>query len=263
MLIFIGHPPDFPKAAILEIIENNTWHVTLAGRFGNYPPHDPEGFLTFAKSLHTPKLYDLIKGAERVANITHYRFPASVQRHYERLTRFPEGFLVLGDAISSFNPFYGQGMSSAALQAQALQHLLKERAAGAGELEKLALSFFQKAAEIIRTPWTLTANQDLIYPQTQGARPSDLNERIQYLMDVDGLTAEDKDVHRLMVEVLNLAKPLSVLREEPLRSRIGALRLKRANQGLPVVESRAHARQAPQPRHEFCASSACPILLES
>ena len=63
---------------------------------------DSQGFLAFAKSLHTRKLYDLIKDAERVTNITHYRFPTSVQRHYERLTTFPEGFLVLGDAISSF-----------------------------------------------------------------------------------------------------------------------------------------------------------------
>ena len=136
----------------MVMIENNTWHVTLAGRFGNYPPHDIEGFLAFAKSLHTPKLYNLIKDAERVADLTHYRFSTSVQRHYERLATFPQGFLVLGDAISSFNPFYGQGMSSAALQVQALQHLLINRATGALGLENLALSFFGKAAEIILTP---------------------------------------------------------------------------------------------------------------
>jgi 2-polyprenyl-6-methoxyphenol hydroxylase-like FAD-dependent oxidoreductase len=234
MLVFTGHPPDFPNGAILEIIENDTWHVTLVGRFGNYPPHDAEGFLAFAKSLHTQKLYDLIKDAERIANITHYRFPTSVQRHYERLTKFPGGFLVLGDAISSFNPIYGQGMSSAALQVQALQHLLKKRAAEGGGLEKLALSFFEKAAEIILTPWTLTANQDLAYPQTQGERPADLKERIQYFMDVDALTAEDDEVHRLLAEVINLAKPLSVLGEEPLRSRVEAQRRKRGNQGVQV-----------------------------
>ena len=148
LLLFIGPPPDFPNGAIMEIIEHNTWHVTLMGRFGDYPPRDAEGFLAFAQALHTPKLYDLIKDAERVSDITTYRFPTSVQRHYERLTTFPEGFLVLGDAISSFNPFYGQGMSSAALQVQALQQLLAERAAGAQGLDGLALSFFPPAAQI-------------------------------------------------------------------------------------------------------------------
>ena len=222
ILLFIGPPPDFPEGAIMEIIENDTWHVTLAGRFGNYPPHDIEGFLASAKSLHTPKLYNLIKDAERVAGITHYRFSTSVQRHYERLSTFPEGFLVLGDAISSLNPVYGQGMSSAALQVQALQRLLIKRANEARGLENLALSFFKEAAEIILTPWTLTANQDLAFPQTRGERPSDLEERIRYFRDVDALTAEDDEVHRLVVEVLNLAKPLSALREEPLRSRVEA-----------------------------------------
>src|SRR6266850_3151646 len=133
----------------MEIIEDKMWHVTLAGRFGNYPPHDEEGFFAFAKSLYTPKVYDLIKDAERVTDITAYRFPTSVLRHYERLTTFPAGFVVLGDAISSFNPFYGQGMSSAALQVKELQQLLAERGAESRGLEGLALSFFPKAAGII------------------------------------------------------------------------------------------------------------------
>jgi 2-polyprenyl-6-methoxyphenol hydroxylase-like FAD-dependent oxidoreductase len=225
LLAFIGQPPDVPNGAIMEIIEGHTWHVTLMGRFGDYPPHDPEGFLAFAKALHTPKLYDLIKDAKRVTDITCYRFPTSVRRHYEHLTSFPEGFVVLGDAISSFNPFYGQGMSSAALQVQALQQILTEREAGSRGLDGLALAFFQRAAEIIDTPWTLAAGQDLTYPRTQGERPADLEESRQYFADVDTLTAEDVEVHRLVVEVLNLAKPLSALREEPLQRRVEARRM--------------------------------------
>jgi 2-polyprenyl-6-methoxyphenol hydroxylase-like FAD-dependent oxidoreductase len=194
--------------------------VTLAGRFGAYPPHDEAGFFAFAKSLYTSKLYDLIKDAERVSDITYCRFPTSVLRHYDRLTTFPEGFIVLGDAISSFNPIYGQGMSSAALQVQALQQLLTERNTGSQGLAGLAQSFFPQAAEIIVTPWTLVASQDLAYPQTQGQRPADLEEGAQYFAALDALTAEDVEVHRLMVEVFNLVKPLSVLHEEPLRSRV-------------------------------------------
>jgi hypothetical protein len=220
LLVFLGPPPDFPNGGIMEIIEDNTWHVTLVGRFGAYPPHDQAGFLAFARALHTPKLYNLVKDAEQLTEITYYRFPTSVQRHYERLTTFPAGFVVLGDAISSFNPVYGQGMSSAALQVKALQQLLTERATGVQGLADLAQSFFPKAAEIIATPWTLAATQDWAYPQTRGERPANLEEGAQYFAALDALTAEDVEIYRLMVDVFNLVKPLSALHEEPLRSRV-------------------------------------------
>jgi 2-polyprenyl-6-methoxyphenol hydroxylase-like FAD-dependent oxidoreductase len=227
LLVVIGPPPDYPNAAVMEIIEDQTWHVTLAGRFGDYPPHDSEGFLAFARALHSPRVFDLVKGAERVADITTYRFPTSVQRHYERLTTFPEGLVVMGDAISSFNPVYGQGMSSAALQVQALRQLLAGRGSGPSGLDGLAPAFFSKAAEIIETPWTLAAGRDFAYPQTQGQRPTDLEESARYFADVDTLSAEDFEVQRLLVEVLNLAKPLAVLQKEPLRSRVEAHKMRR------------------------------------
>jgi 2-polyprenyl-6-methoxyphenol hydroxylase-like FAD-dependent oxidoreductase len=219
MQVFLGPPPQFPNAAIMGEIENHTWHVTLAGRFGQYPPTDEAGFLAFAQSLHTPRLYRLIKDAERVADIVQYRFPSSLRRHYEHLTAFPEGFLVLGDAICSFNPVYGQGMSVAALQVRALQQLLTERAAESQGLAGLALAFFPKAAEVILTPWVLAVGQDLAYPQTTGERPPNMEESAQYFGALNALAIEDREVHRLLGEVFHLAKPLSVLMEEPLRSR--------------------------------------------
>jgi 2-polyprenyl-6-methoxyphenol hydroxylase-like FAD-dependent oxidoreductase len=227
LLGFIGSPPDFPNGAILAAIEQRTWHLTLVGRFGDYPPHEAGGFLAFAKALYSPKLYHLIKDAERVSAITAYRFPTSLQHHYDRLTTFPEGLVVLGDAISSVNPFYGQGMSAAALQVQALQEVLSERAATGQGLDGLPADFFPKAAAIAGRPWTLAALRDFAYPQTRGDRPADLEEQAQYFADVDALTAEDVEVQRLITEVLNLARPLSVLREEPLRSRVEAYRRRR------------------------------------
>ena len=222
LLVFNGPPPDHPKGAFMEEIEDRTWHLTLFGRFGEYPPTDEDGFYAFAQALHTPKLYDLIKDAERVAEIVHFRFPTSVLRHYEHLAAFPEGFLVLGDAISSFNPVYGQGMSSAAMQVKALQQLLTERAAGSDELDGLAMAFFPKAAEVVAAPWTLAANADFAYPQTKGERPPDARESRHYFGALFGLTGEDMEVYKLVAEVFQLAKPLSALREEPLRSRVEA-----------------------------------------
>jgi 2-polyprenyl-6-methoxyphenol hydroxylase-like FAD-dependent oxidoreductase len=220
LMNFFVPSPRFPLAAIMGEIEDRTWHVSLAGRFGNYPPADEEGFLTFAKSLPNQKLYDLINDAERVSDVTAYRFPTSVHRHYERLTAFPEGFLVLGDAVCSFNPVYGQGMSSAALQVKALQQLLNERVEQSQGLERLALAFFLRAAEVIVTPWTLAATFDFLYPQTCGTRPLNLTANAQYLATANAIAADDIKVQRLLAEVIALAKPLAALWEEPLYSRI-------------------------------------------
>jgi hypothetical protein len=33
------------NGAVMEIIENDVWHLTLAGQFGDYPPRDEQGFL--------------------------------------------------------------------------------------------------------------------------------------------------------------------------------------------------------------------------
>jgi 2-polyprenyl-6-methoxyphenol hydroxylase-like FAD-dependent oxidoreductase len=212
--------PEDPKIGIIEEIEGNVFHLSLGGRFGDYPPADESGFLAFAKSLRTPKLYDLIKDAERVTNITTYRFPTSLRRHYERLPAFPQGFLVLGDAISSFNPIYGQGMSSAALQVPALQDLLNERSQEKVPLDGLAPTFFTKAAEVVDAPWTLAANADFAYPKTTGERPPGVGEAARYFAALDALCAEDLQVHILVMKVINLVTPPSALNDEPLRSRV-------------------------------------------
>jgi hypothetical protein len=174
----------------------------------------------FAKSLPTPRLYEIIKDAERVTDIVQHRYPTSVQRHYERLAAFPDGFLVLGDAICSFNPVYGQGMSSAALQVKVLQDLLTERAEASHGLDGLARAFFPKAAEVIATPWALAAASDFAYPKTVGERPPDVEDGAHYFAALDALAAEDVEVHRLIFEVFGLSKPLSAFSAEPLRSRV-------------------------------------------
>lgn len=215
-----GPAPDYPNGAFLGAIENDLWHVSLVGRFGDFPATDEAGFLAFAKALHSPVAHDLMRGAERVTDITSYRYPTSVLRHYERLSGFPEGLLVLGDAICSFNPVYGQGMSVAALQAQMLQQVLAEWATRGDRQTTLAQAFFPKAAEAIAAPWALSSNADLAYPKTKGERPVGSKERAAYLKALGEIVNEDIDVHRLVAEVVGLAKPLSALMEEPLRSRV-------------------------------------------
>jgi 2-polyprenyl-6-methoxyphenol hydroxylase-like FAD-dependent oxidoreductase len=215
-----GPPPNHPDGAILGQIEGGLWHLSLAGRFGNCPPADRAGFLAFTERLYTRAFYDLVRDAEFAAEISSYRYPTSLWRRYERLGRFPEGLLAIGDAISSFNPVYGQGMSSAAIQAGELRSVLAERARRQLGLDGVASEFFARAANAVATPWTLAALQDLAYEKTTGERSAELGELGRYFGGLLSLAAEDPDVEQAVGEMFQLARPLSALMAEPLRSRV-------------------------------------------
>ena len=64
---------------------------------------------------------------------------------------------------------------------------------------------------------------DFVYPHTTGERPPDFAQRLQYSQALLRLAAQDADVHKLMVEVMQLLKPQSALREPALAERVRAL----------------------------------------
>jgi 2-polyprenyl-6-methoxyphenol hydroxylase-like FAD-dependent oxidoreductase len=160
----IGATPDGKRGGAMLAQEGDRWMVTLLGYFGHYAPEDLEGFIEFARSLPAPFIYEVVRDAEPLDEPASTRFPASVRRRFEKLDRFPEGFLVFGDAISSFNPIYGQGMSVAALEATDLANVL---AAGGRDL---ARRFFARAAKIVDIAWSIAAGGDLRIPEVAAPR---------------------------------------------------------------------------------------------
>ena len=127
---------------------------------------------------------------------------------------------MIGDALCTFNPIYAQGMSAAAKQAEILQRVLSDYAARSSGMDGVASSFFRQAAEFNSTPWNLAAAFDFAFPQTRGTRPPGADERARYFAALDDLQGEDAEVRRLVTEVFHLLQPLSVLQQEPLRSRV-------------------------------------------
>jgi 2-polyprenyl-6-methoxyphenol hydroxylase-like FAD-dependent oxidoreductase len=219
-LVFITGPaPTFTRRGYMIRLENESLLVSLIGRFGDYPPTEREGFLGFAKELHSDLAWRIIKDAEQLSPIAHHRFPTSVQRHYEEV-RDVDRFIAIGDALCTFNPIHAPGMSAAARQAHLLRELISERLSQARGIDGIAADFYSRAAELNSTPWNLAAGFDFSFPQTRGERPSGSEERARYLAVLDRLQAEDPEIRRLVTEVFHLITPLSALLKEPVRSRV-------------------------------------------
>jgi 2-polyprenyl-6-methoxyphenol hydroxylase-like FAD-dependent oxidoreductase len=162
--------PDKRLGVILPTEDPSLWLVTLCGVFGDHPPTDDAGFLDFARSLPIPDLYEVIKDLEPVSPILVHKLPSNLRRRYENMARFPDGLVVLGDALCSFNPIYGQGMTTAALDALALDDCLKRQVASNsnGDLTGLSMQFQKRAASVIANPWLMATAEDMRYPEFAG-----------------------------------------------------------------------------------------------
>jgi 2-polyprenyl-6-methoxyphenol hydroxylase-like FAD-dependent oxidoreductase len=205
-----AQPPEGTRGGLLVPIEGNRWLVTLSGRGGDAPPTDEEGFFAFARSLRSPVLYDSIKGAERVSPISGFRGTENRLRHFERMSRWPGGFVVLGDACCAFNPVYGQGMTTAALGAVTLGESLH---AFRGTLDnpvssmRLAREFQCRLAKAISTPWEMSTGEDYRYPTTVGGNPNWLTRwKHRYANRIIRVSTKDPRVHHAFLRVMHMLR---------------------------------------------------------
>jgi 2-polyprenyl-6-methoxyphenol hydroxylase-like FAD-dependent oxidoreductase len=199
--------PEQPRGAALLRLEGDRWMLTLVGVLGDYPPTDPDGFVAFARSLRFPDSYQASRGGAPLEDPVGFRFPASVQHRYERLARFPDGLLVVGDAICSFNPIYGQGMSVAAAQALALRRHL------AGGTRPQPRRLFAALARVVEVPWQIAVGADLVFPGVQGRRTVKVRLVNAYLARLHAAAAHDAALAAAFMRVAGLvAPPESLLR---------------------------------------------------
>jgi 2-polyprenyl-6-methoxyphenol hydroxylase-like FAD-dependent oxidoreductase len=115
----------------------------------------------------------VLSESEPVSEIQTYKFQAHLRRHYERLPRIPEGLAVVGDAFASFNPIFGQGMTTACLDALVLRDTLSEQSAqkGSGNMDGFTKRYHNAAAKANVLPWLMSTGEDFRYPEVEGTRP--------------------------------------------------------------------------------------------
>jgi hypothetical protein len=157
-------------------------------------------------------LYDVIKEARPLSPVAGYRATNNRRRHYGTLPRWPEGFVVLGDALCAFNPVYAQGMSVAALQAMILDRCLREHSWNREKRTGAAIKFQRKVAKVIEIPWLMATTDDVRWPATEGGR-SGLTTRLmhRYLDAVIACATEYPEVDHLFAQVAHLIMPAYML----------------------------------------------------
>ena len=203
--------PHDKRIGVLFPVEGDRWICTLGGWHGDFAPTDDAGYLEFARSLAKPDVYDVIKDAEPVSEVVVHRIPTNLRRHYDRMRRVPAGYLVLGDAVCSFNPIFGQGMTSAAMQALVLRSLL-DRCEVERDLAEVSRPYFRGAARAVDTAWQVATGEDFRYPETEGKRPAALPFINAYVKQVQRACSRDPEVLRAFLQVMNLVKaPPSVM----------------------------------------------------
>lgn len=201
--------PHEKRAGLVLPIEGNRWLVSMGGWHGDFPADDEQSFREHARSLPHPAVAAVLDRCEPVSDLATHRFPSSRRRRFEELARVPAGYLALGDAICSFNPIYGQGMTCAALEAVALGRLFDRHGAATAALSR---DFYREAARIIATPWQFAAGGDFAYPETRGIRPRGIGLLNSYGRQIQLAAQVDAEVRRTFTEVQHLITAPAALR---------------------------------------------------
>ncbi len=120
------------------------------------PPTTHEAFAAFTGRLGNPVLDRIAGGLGPDVPLYRYARLSNRRRGYHRMRRWPQRFLVVGDAGCVFNPIHGQGMTVAALQAETL----RDDAARLIHEPRRTRTVQRRVASRANLPWLLATGND-------------------------------------------------------------------------------------------------------
>lgn len=183
--------PGRPRGFVMFRCEKDTWVIGAGTLGGVRPPTTPADLLDFGEGIAPPYALAAARAAEPLAGVSVHQYPSNRWRHYDRMRRVPAGFVVMGDAMCSFNPIYGQGMTIAAIEALILGDCLRR-----GDTD-LPRRFYRATAKPIRVAWQTAVGSDLALPEVAG-RPSmamrltnAYTDRVLAAAEVDPVVTQD------------------------------------------------------------------------
>jgi 2-polyprenyl-6-methoxyphenol hydroxylase-like FAD-dependent oxidoreductase len=164
-VVVAGASREQPLGLGMLCYEDGTWGLTTFGAAKVEPPHDFAGMCALADEIVPAHVAAAIRQGEPIGDVAFHKYPTSRWRRYDKLDRFPAGIIPFGDAVASFNPTFGQGMTMTSLQAGHLRRALEPPGAD------LAREFHRATAKTTYPVWTMNAIGDLVLHRASGAMP--------------------------------------------------------------------------------------------
>ena len=163
-VVVAGASRTQPVGIGMLFYEDGTWGMTTFGVGKVEPPRTFSEMCDVADTV-LPEHAAAIRQGQPIGEIAFHKYPTSRWRRYDKLTRFPIGIVPFGDAVVSFNPTYGQGMTMTSLQAGHLRRALEcSDAEFAGQLNRAT-------AKTTYPVWTMNAIGDQMFHNASGALP--------------------------------------------------------------------------------------------
>lgn len=211
--IFDLFRPGRPRGYAMFRCEKDLWTIAAATMGKDVePPGNVAELMTFLEALMPKDVFEAVRAAEPVGDVALYKYPANRWRRYDRLGRFPDGLVAVGDAVCSFNPVYAQGITVAAIEATMLGDCLRR-----GD-KKLSRRFHRAAAKAIRTAWQTSAGSDLALPEVEGQPTLSMRIANAYVERVLQAAETDPWAAQEFLQVVGmLTPPTRLLRPAMLR----------------------------------------------
>ena len=154
-VVVAGASAEHPVGLGMLFYEDGNWGVTTFGTGKVEAPKDFAEICRVADDLLPSHLSAALRAGEPLGDMAFHNYPLSRWRRYDQMSHFPTGIIPFGDAVVSFNPTYGQGMTMTSIQAANLRAVLRAGSADiAGDLSR--------ATKKTTWPvWTMNAIGDL------------------------------------------------------------------------------------------------------
>jgi 2-polyprenyl-6-methoxyphenol hydroxylase-like FAD-dependent oxidoreductase len=199
-MTFVVPEPERQTGGAFSVYEHDVWIFTVARLAGNEPPDNLAEMIELAKQFAPAAVVSALQQGQPVGDVAVFRYPGGTWRRYDKMSRFPTGFLVFGDAICSTNPIYGQGMTVAALEAASLRECLAE---ANGDLSR---RFFDATARHVGPLWSSNQFND-IYMANGNGQQSIPRELLDFREEVLAAAERSPALTEKLFRAMNLIDP--------------------------------------------------------